>query len=353
MNSNLLKYPALALQTHCYAVNQLGSRENRQRQINQSIARLDKQIATSIGFIGSLTGLRPKLIILPEYFLTGFPMGESIPEWTESSCLDPDGIEYEALCALSQKQNIYLSGNTYEVDEHFPGLYFQTSFIIDPSGAVILKYRRLISMFAPTPYDVLDKYIDIYGADALFPVVNTEIGNLSAVASEEILYPEVSRALALKGAEVICHSSSEISSPLTTPKNIAKQARAYENNVYVISANSAGISGTDLPEHSADGHSKIIDFHGTVISQAANGESMAAFAELDIANLRETRRRPGMMNTLSRQRMDLYRGTYTETTVYPANTMLTDGQLVIPNRDHFKKVQEQTIESLVKLGIFS
>ena len=80
---------------------------------------------------------------------------------------------------------------------------------------------------------------------------------------------------------------------------------------------------------------------------------MAAFAELDIANLRETRRRPGMMNTLSRQRMDLYRGTYADTTVYPANTMLADGQLVIPNRDHFKKVQEQTIESLVKLGIFS
>jgi len=160
--------------------------------------------------------------------------------------------EYEVLKVISQKQKIYLSGNTYERDKNFPGLYFQTSFIINSSDDVVLKYRRLISMFAPTPYDVLDKYIDIYGADDLFPVVNTEIGNLSAVASEEI-YPEISRILALKGAEVICHSSSEISSPLTTSKNIAKQAIAYENNLYVISANSAGISGTNLPENSADG----------------------------------------------------------------------------------------------------
>lgn len=353
MKIKSFKYPALALQTHCYAVNKLGSRENRQQQINLSIQRLDKQIHSSVGFIGSLTGLLPKLIILPEYFLTGFPMAESIPEWAESSCIDPEGSEYEALKEIAQKYKIYLSGNTYERDKNFPSLYFQTSFILNPSGDLILKYRRLVSMFAPTPYDVLDKYIDIYGADSLFPVVNTDIGNLSAIASEEILYPEIARTLALKGAEVICHSSSEISSPLSTPKNIAKQARAYENNCYVISANSAGISGTDLPEHSADGHSKIIDFHGNVISEAANGESMAAFAEVDIDNLRETRRRPGMMNTLSRQRIDLYKATYADKTVYPANTMLKDGKLVIPARDHFKKIQEQTIESLVKLGIFS
>ena len=110
-----------------------------------------------------------------------------------------------------------------------------------------MRYRRLVSMFAPTPHDVLDPYLDLYGADALFPVADTAIGRLACVASEEILYPEITRALALRGAEVICHSSSEVGTPLTTPKNIAKQARAYENMLYVVSANSGGIAGIAIP----------------------------------------------------------------------------------------------------------
>ena len=59
----------------------------------------------------------------------------------------------------------------------FPDLYFQTSFIINDMGEVILRYRRLISMFAPTPHDVLSQYIEVYGADALFPVAGNAPGS--------------------------------------------------------------------------------------------------------------------------------------------------------------------------------
>ena len=76
-----------------------------------------------------------------------------------------DGPEYEKLGEVAQKHKIFLSGNAYELDPNFPQLYFQTCFIIDPSGDVILRYRRLVSMFAPTPHDVLDKYLDIYGQE--------------------------------------------------------------------------------------------------------------------------------------------------------------------------------------------
>jgi hypothetical protein len=66
-------------------------------------------------------------------------------------------------------QKLFLAGNAYELDRHFPGLYFQTSFVIAPSGDVVLRYRRLNSMFAPTPHDVWSKYLDIYGLDGVFP----------------------------------------------------------------------------------------------------------------------------------------------------------------------------------------
>ena len=36
----------------------------------------------------------------------------------------------------------------------------------------------------------------------MFPVAKTAIGNLAAIASEKILYPEVARCLAMRGAEI-------------------------------------------------------------------------------------------------------------------------------------------------------
>ena len=218
-------YAALALQATCVAVNRLHSHEAVQTQMTQTIDHLAGLIRGSKDFIKSFSGLETKLIVLPEYFLTGFPMGEGIKEWSEKACIDLDGTQYQALGAICRENNIYLSGNAYELDSHFPDIYFQTSFIVDPRGKVILRYRRLISMYAPTPHDLLDRYVDIYGEESLFPVVATEIGNLAAVASEEILFPEIARALTLRGAEVICHSSSEVSSPLMTPKkNCQKSA---------------------------------------------------------------------------------------------------------------------------------
>ena len=345
--SNPAAYHAIALQMRCPAVNML-SVEDARASMLATIERAGQLIAGSCGFLASFAGAPARLVVLPEYFLTSFPMGESIEAWQAKGCVAMDGPEYEALCALAQQRGIYLSGNLYELDPKFPKLYFQTSFIVGPGGDVLLRYRRLVSMFAPTPHDVLDDYLDHYGADALFPVADTEIGRLACVASEEILYPEITRAHVLRGAELICHSSSEVGSPRPTPKNIAKQARAYENMVYVVSANSAGISGIPFPAESTDGHSQVVDYKGAVLAEADPGESMCGNGEIDIGALRRARRKPGMTNTLARQRLELFSDVYGSTPVYPANTLAGEAQ---PERAHFQRTLQDTIEALAERGV--
>lgn len=335
-------YRAIALQTKCFAVNRAKSKEEAHEIFKQTIARLDRQIFGSITFVGFDT----KLIVLPEYFLTGFPMGESIEEWREKACLEIDGEIYELLGKIAQDRKIFLSGNAYELDKNFPELYFQTSFIIAPNGEVVLRYRRLNSMFAPTPHDVWDKYLDIYGLEAVFPVAKTEIGNLACIASEEILYPEIARCLAMRGAEVFCHSSSEVFGMQNTPKNVAKLARAYENSAYVVSANSGGLADISIPENSTDGGSKIVDYKGLIIAETAQGESINAFAEIDLAALRRNRNRPGMANILSRQRFELYAESYAKHSFYPPNTLLNKKA----ERTHFVETQKSVIEKLEKAG---
>jgi len=340
---NIDSYRALALQVTCHAVNQASDRTEARSLIQNTINRLAQQIAASIAFIG----FDCRLIVLPEYFLTGFPLGESLTLWAEKACLEMDGAEYEALGKIAQKHRIFLAGNAYEVDPNFPGLYFQTCFVIDPSGTIVLRYRRLNSMFAPTPHDVWDKYLDCYGLEGVFPVAKTAIGNLAALASEEILYPEVARCLAMRGAEIFLHSTSEVYSKALTPKDAAKITRAIENQAYVVSANTAGIANIPIPIASADGGSKIIDHRGIVLAETTTGESMTAFAEIDLAALRRDRRRPGLNNLLSRQRFELYAQSYLQAQFYPPNTMLETEV----DRKHFLQTQQATIERLAELGV--
>ncbi|MEO9470046.1 nitrilase-related carbon-nitrogen hydrolase [Parasphingorhabdus sp.] len=344
-------YAAVAMQLAAHSIEKTPDKAGARAQMLAMIGDIETKIRSATIFIQQYAGTPVKLAVLPEYLLTSYPGRISIPDFADKAALEIDGPEYEALGAMAQKLGMFIAGNAYEVDANFPGLYFQACFIIGPSGDVVLRYRRLNSMFAPTPHDVWSKYLDIYGLDGVFPVAKTEIGNLAAIASEEILYPEIARALALRGAEVFAHSSSEIGSPLDTPKDIGKRARAQENMAYVISANTAGIEGTTLPLASADGNSMIVDYKGRVMSESNSGETFTAFADIDLGALRATRRKPAMTNFLARQRLELFAATYSELSVQKADGLIQDNEIRSANRDYFLRTQEQTIERMIKDGL--
>jgi predicted amidohydrolase len=343
-------FTALALQVDCDAINGK-SKPDARAQMLKTIAKIKGAVAVSAGFTRGFAGTETKLVVLPEYFLTSFPMGESIAQWRDLAAIDPDGAEYDALSALAQSQKCYLSGNAYETDPHFPDLYFQVCFIIGPNGNVLLRYRRLISLFAPTPVDVWDKYLDVYGLEAVFPVARTEIGGLACVASEEILYPEIARNMMLRGAEILCHSTSEVGAPGLTPKEIGRRARAIENMAYVVSANTARITGTAMPPESTGGMSKIVDYKGLILAEAYTGETFTANAVLDIDALRKIRGLPGMTNVISRQPLEVYAAGYQGRSISQANTFVADGQVKVPDRAFFVQRQTAAIARLKADGL--
>jgi predicted amidohydrolase len=336
-------YRALALQFSCHSVNQAKTPEEARVIIMASLERLDRQISSSKAFIGEDC----RLVVLPEYFLSGFPWGEDLTVWLKKACFQIHGPEFDKLSQIAQKNNIYLSGNVYEIDPHFPNLYFQTSFIIDPSGELILRYRRLNSMFTPTPHDVWDRYLEIYGLEGVFPVAKTPIGHLATIASEEIMFPEIVRCLAIRGAEIFLHSTSQANEKAKAIKDMATICRAVENLAYVVSANSGEIIGSPIPSWSASGGSKIVDYRGVVLVEAGVGESMCAFSEIDLKGLRQYRRRPGMENLISRQRFEVYAESYQNAHFYPSNSLLHSE----PNPSHYLKVQEKAIERLIRMGV--
>ena len=350
---SIAPYTAGALQVACATVNACKNAEEAAVVKQASLDRISAYVTTMVNFVKFHNGSDVRLVVLPEYFLTGFPLGESHEEWHDKAALRYDGPEYERLSALAQQNKIFLAGNVYEVDPNFPDLYFQTCFIIDPSGDIILRYRRLSSSFETTPHDVFDKYLDIYGMEGVFPVAKTEIGNLACIASEEIMWPELVRANVLNGAEIIIHPTSEPGSPKDTDREICRRARAIENAVYVISANTSSIEGISIPAYTCSAMSKVVDYKANTLAEAAaGGESMLAHAIIHIDALREQRRRVGMANLLARQPCDIYARVYSEARRREGSGLIQGGKVQPPaDRDWFRKRQADLLERLTKEGL--
>lgn len=342
-------YQALALQLRCRAVNSSSSVAAARELLWANISRLSRAIPANKAFLGPSC----KLIVLPEYILTGFPMGESFEQWREKACMTADGQEMDALCKIAQDNNIYLAVNAYEKDAQFPKLFFQGCFLLSPEGRVVLRYRRMNSVFSPTPYDVWDKYLEIYGESSLFPVVDTPLGRMAFIASDEILFPEVARVMLMQGAEIFLHPSSETHGPMASGKDVCKQARAVENLAYVISANTAGIEGTHVCAESADGGSRIIDYRGRILALAGTGESLNAHSEIHLSALREARRQQGMQNYVARQKYGQYAAFYASAVGVSPNTL--SSEIYLENKEPLDRsalltAQRAVISALEKAG---
>jgi predicted amidohydrolase len=337
-------YLALALQMPTHPVAGLGDRQRARLRMAGNIRSIGAALEASVPHLAEIHGLPVGLVVLPEYVLTGAPGHGTFSHWRNLACLEMDGPEYESLAGIASRGGYFLAGNAYEADPHFPELYFQCSFVLGPAGDVVLRYRRLISLYSPSPYDVWDRYLDCYGLAGVYPVADTSIGRLAAVASEEILYPEIARCHVMRGAEVLVHSTSEMGSPRSTAKELARQARAAENLAYVVSANTAGVPGTGLPARSSTGMSKILDFDGRILAGAPpGGASIAAHAVIDIEALRERRVRGGLANTLSRLPLQAFAASYGAVTGRAPNEL---ARALESSRSHLQELQAATIERL-------
>ena len=103
------------------------------------------------------------------------------------------------------------------------------------------------------------------------------------------------------------------------------------------------------PDRSTDGMSQVVDHTGTVLAEAACGESLVANAVLDLAALRRALRRPGMGNLLARVKPGLWAAEYARADVERANGLEeTDA-----DRAYFLANHTAVIDRLAAAGVIA
>jgi predicted amidohydrolase len=310
---------------------------------------INENIANATGLIEAAvkSASRPKLVLMPEFALQGPPHDLPPAVWMERACCRVPGAITAPFQNLARERKIYIGGHQFDTDPEWPGRYFNTSFLIAPSGEVILRYRRVNTAAFPSPHDLMDAYVARYGFANVFPVVDTELGRLAMIPCGEINVPEVARVLMMQGAEVILHPTN---SPRRPAQEAAKIVRAAENMVYIISANVAEGVGFSADGSELGGRSQILDHLGRSLAyEDGSGETVAVSAMIDVEALRAARRRDtGTANPLLRARWEMYRPFFNEASFYPPNSFL---ETPMTDPASIKPVLAASLRSMARAGV--
>lgn len=122
--------------------------------------------------------------------------------------------------------------------------------------------------------------VDHFSSGNDIPIFKTPTATIGIQICWETHFPEISRIMALKGADIIF-------TPFASPvKGIKRKdvwlkylaARAYDNNVFIAACNLIGINGRGT---TFGGGILVLDPKGNIIEEDFNGEESILFIELD------------------------------------------------------------------------
>jgi len=218
------------------------------------------------------------LLVLPEMFATGF--GMDAPAAAESA-----GQAEQFLVEIAGRYGCRVLGGTVGIAAG--GLGLNQAVMFAPSGAEELRYTKMhpftfageAEHYAPGEAPVIAEM----PAACPEPVDRGGPVNLSAFICYDLRFPEVFRAAAVAGAEVLAVIANWPACRADHWRALLR-ARAIENQACVVGVNRVG---SDPKERYAGG-SLVIDPRGEVIAGVGDGEAVIT-AELDIAALRRYR----------------------------------------------------------------
>jgi predicted amidohydrolase len=212
-----------------------------------------------------------ELLVFPELSLTGYltrdltyNLAEKIP-----------GPSVNSLEQVARKENLHMVFGMLEHSEKARGVIYNAAVLLGPRG-LIGEYRK-----AQLPTHSVFEEKRYFRPGYQLPVFETDIGRVGLTICYDIFFPEISRLLRLKGAQlIICISAS----PAVRRKffEVFTAARAMENTVFLAYTNLVGIEdGLQFW-----GGSRIIAPSGHIIAQAKYDEEDLVTGEVDYSDLK-------------------------------------------------------------------
>ena len=209
-----------------------------------------------------------ELVVFPETVTTGYETNLTPEELWDLVDEAPGRITHD-IQAAAKNLGVHVVWPTYRrAGER--GAVYNSAILIGPDGEIIGIYDKT----HPAPWERTDGGGWVKGGTRA-DVFETALGTIGMIICYDGDFPELSRLLAVKGAEIIVRASALQRSYEIW--HITNAARAYDNHVYVVASN---LVGPDACDNYGFGHSMIINPIAWRLAQARGTEEIIS-ARLD------------------------------------------------------------------------
>jgi N-carbamoylputrescine amidase len=219
-----------------------------------------------------------KMICFQELFTTHwFPM-DIRPEHLQLAEEVP-GPTTEAMQRLAQKTEVGMVLPLFEKDPR--GLYFNTAVVIDADGKILGKYRKVHIPQIP----LWEEKAYFHPGDLGFPVFATRYARLGVQICWDNFFPEGSRILALKGAQIIFSpTAAALASQQKWERVICANATA--SGIYILRVNRVGREA----KQEFYGKTFCASPEGELVDQPSGTQEGVVITSIDLAEIERTRR---------------------------------------------------------------
>ncbi|MCC6579279.1 MAG: carbon-nitrogen hydrolase [Phycisphaeraceae bacterium] len=203
----------------------------------------------------------------------GFSLAESIPGPTTSRLSD-----------LARELHVHIAASLFE--KRAPGVFHNTSVLIDPAGRIAGKYRK---MHIPDDPGFYEKFYFTPG-DLGFQVVPVDGANVGTLICWDQWFPEAARLTCLQGAQLllyptaIAHCKGEDETERARQRDAwrtIQRSHAIANGVFVVAVNRIGAEG----ELDFFGSSFVAAPGGEVIAEAPRDSEQVLIVDCDLTKL--------------------------------------------------------------------
>lgn len=233
-----------------------------------------------------------QLVAFPELFLSPF-FPNRLTGSFDRFFLEPSSPVIQELRALCRTHNV---AAIWGYAERAPEGNYNAALVCDARGEIVGTYRKthIPAYFPDEKAGGTGSFERLYFRPGIeLPVFDCAGTRLGIQICNDRLYPEPSRVLAMRGAEIIfmpiCYSTYSDPQHRAGIWDVALRARAYENGVWVVAANRVGVEG--VRNHL--GRSMIVDPTGTIVTEAGSTDEALIVATIDLdATARERKKVP-------------------------------------------------------------
>ncbi|MEB3101971.1 carbon-nitrogen hydrolase family protein [Ferviditalea candida] len=250
-------------------------------QMNCVLGDRDRNLEKASRLVEQAVQNNANMIVLPELFNTGYRVEEKDMELAEPI----PGPTVEWMEKIASKYGVYMIAAILEKGES-EGLIYDTAVLVGPEG-LAGSYRKT---------HLWDQENVRFTKGDQFPVFATPYGRVGLQICYEVGFPEGSRILSLKGADIMVYPSA-FGMPRLYAWDLATRSRALENGAFLIAANRTGVEKT---ETEFAGHSRIVDPLGRVLAEALE-EDEVIMAEIDLQLVAKQRRTIPYLRDLNRK----------------------------------------------------